>query len=227
MGKKAKLQLNLGALLCQFLGTIFLIMSILVPNWLQNPSGLNYLPYPRLWGLWHVTSRYSRSLHDTWETACQIAATHAVDVVCVTPLCKWYEAKCSAYRIQYTVSLAVGILLILVIPFVIASVIFSLRKRYRAMKWTFGMAAITVIAPPVLLFTYLGFMSQSFDIINSTGYYPVPRPSLGVFLLATATFFFTAGLLFHLARNRKVRKEMEYEEDLFYDVSIMRQEYGM
>jgi len=225
--KGPKIHINVTALICQSLGILFLIASIISPNWLSNPTGLSYYPYPRTWGLWTVTGRVSQTHSTAWETQSKIAAGLMIDVMCMSTLCKWYEAKSAAYRLQTLVSYSVGIILCILVPLTCAGMICSFRKTRSAHRWATILSALTLMAIFACLCAYFGIMSTSFDQINSHGYYPVPQPSVGLFMLGLAMFWFTCGLVSNFIRERKITREREYEEDMFWHAARTRHEYGL
>eukprot|EP01071_Lankesteria_metandrocarpae_P000335 Lankesteria_metandrocarpae@DN10477_c0_g1_i1.p1 len=228
--KKSKNQqhsVNVSAVVLQSIGVVLLLLSVGIPSWLSNPSGLNYYPYARTWGLFVVTGRITQSHYESWETQCKIAATHMLDVSCVTPLCDWYTSKCAAYRLQTVVSYSVAGILLMVVPTLLVSIILSFRRSKKLMKWTLGLSVMAMVLPVAAIAAYIAVMGVSFDIVNSAGYYPVPQPSVGIFILGLAEFFLVCGFLSQCTRLRRVRKEMNYEEDMYYEAAMLRAEHGL
>ncbi|XP_053992297.1 uncharacterized protein LOC128883698 [Hylaeus volcanicus] len=223
---KPKVFLNYKTFVIQVIALFIALFSLFSNEWLANSSPVIFHPYSRSWGLFRVIGRTIRTHNSQWSTACLTVHKFSLGG-CTTPLCKWYSQKCSAFRIISIVSHVTAGLVAASIFATFLSMVFSLRKSIKVVRFSLGFAIVGFILIIASIVLYTFGMEQAFQLINAVGYYPVPQPAVSYIFACVYSLLTLISVILHGLTIRQLSREMTYIQQAKTEATKIREEYGI
>ncbi|KAH0486663.1 MAG: hypothetical protein KVP17_003002 [Porospora cf. gigantea B] len=212
------------ALFINFFGALLVMAGAFTDTWLYNIPGLSFYPAARRWGLLTVTGKVEQSLFNLDRVACLIQAEMSLGVTCNTPLCDWYASKCSGYRLLMIGSYITLFLLILALIVNFAANLCLLRNKAKALHTGCSANFLACFLVIGAVAVYISIAQACFQIINGTGYYPAPQPSMSLYMVVIGAFLWFMSSCVARSVARRAIKELHFIEDAEYEYKKLKLE---
>jgi len=173
-----------------------------------NGQGNGY-PSARYWSLYTIKGVKKTNYIDNYEIACHVS-TRLIRyslLLCVTPVCRWYVDKCSAWLTLLYSTYGALMLIMLVVLVSILGIFLSCRSTSTALKILSFVYLFNIIFLAIAVTIYIFGSETAFNLVNVKSVYPEPHLSFGLYLVAfvVALMFWNSCMV--VMQYKEARKE--------------------
>lgn len=182
-------QTSYGSILVGSLAWFLQAIALFTPYW--RSGVVNMLGYAgrRSWGLFQVSGRLSQTHYTIFTNTCAYWGQLTVGGGCYSPICQWYQLKCSTYG-KIMITSYVGAF-VFALAFVIhtLALVWTVQLTTRKIRWAATWWPASLVLQVAVIVTWIMITEDELGALNAQSYYPMPQISFSSITAMVAACF--------------------------------------